>query len=177
MATRYDAIVIGTGQSGPPLAARLAREGRKTAVIERDRFGGTCVNAGCIPTKALVASARAIHLARRGSEFGFTTGGPVHVDIARVKARKDDIVRQSNEGVEKWMTTTENVTVYQGHGRFTGPNAVEVNDDVLQADQIFINVGGRASVPDLPGVNDVPYLTNRGILDLETLPEHLVVIA
>ena len=176
MPTHYDAIVIGTGQAGPSLAARLAKAGRKTAVLERLRFGGTCVNVGCIPTKTLVASARAIHVARRGAEFGFTTGGDVRVDMSRVKARKDAVVRQSNEGVERWMKSIPNLTVYEGHGRFTGPHAVAVNGEVLDANQIFINVGARAAVPDMPGVRDVPFLTNTGILDLDVVPEHLTVV-
>ena len=172
----YDAIVIGTGQAGPALAARLAKAGRRTAVLERSRFGGTCVNTGCIPTKTLVASARAVHVARRGDEFGFTTGGDVRVDMARVKARKDDVVRQSNEGVEAWMKNTPDLTVYEGHGRFTGPRTVEVNGERLDADQIFIDVGARAIVPDMPGVGDVPFLTNSSILELEEVPEHLAII-
>ena len=176
MPTHYDAIVIGTGQAGPSLAARLAKAGRKTAVLERLRFGGTCVNVGCIPTKTLVASARAIHVARRGAEFGFTTGGDVRVDMSRVKARKDAVVRQSNEGVERWRKSIPNLTVYEGHGRFTGPHAVAVNGEVLDANQIFINVGARAAVPDMPGVRDVPFLTNTGILDLDVVPEHLTVV-
>ena len=176
MPAHYDAIVIGTGQAGPSVAARLAKAGRKTAVIERRRFGGTCVNVGCIPTKTLVASARAIHVARRGAEFGFTTGGDVRVDMSRVKARKDAIVRQSNEGVERWMKSTPNLTVYDGHGRFTGPQTVTVDGEVLRADHIFINVGGRAIVPDMPGIHDVPFLTNASLLDLDVVPDHLTVI-
>ena len=176
MPTHYDAIVIGTGQAGPSLAVRLAKAGRKTAVLERHRFGGTCVNAGCIPTKTLVASARAIHVARRGGEFGFTTGGDVRVDMSRVKARKDAVVRLSNEGVERWMKSTPNLTACEGHGRFTGPHTVAINGDVLQADQVFINVGARATVPDMPGVRDVPFLTSTGILDLDAVPEYLIVV-
>ena len=176
MPTHYDAIVIGTGQAGPSLAVRLAKAGRKTAVLGRSRFGGTCVNAGCIPTKTLVASARAIYMAGRGAEFGFTIGGDVRVDMARVKARKDAVVRQSNEGVERWMKSTPGLTVYEGHGRFTGPHTVSVDGDVLEADQIFINVGARAAVPDMPGTGDVPFLTSTSILDLEVLPEHLTVV-
>jgi pyruvate/2-oxoglutarate dehydrogenase complex dihydrolipoamide dehydrogenase (E3) component len=172
----YDAIVIGTGQAGPPLAARLAKAGRQTAVLERARFGGTCVNTGCIPTKALVASARALHLARRGEEFGFRIDGDVRVYMPRVKARKDAIVRQTNEGIERWMKQTPNLTVYQGHGRFTGPHTVAVDDTVLEADQIFINVGARAIVPDMPGVRDVPVLTNTSMLDFDTVPEHLTIV-
>ena len=176
MPTTYDAIVIGTGQAGPSLAARLAQSGRKTAVLERLRFGGTCVNVGCIPTKSLVASARAIHMARRGDEFGFTTGGAVQVNMPRVKARKDDIVRQSSQGVEDWMRNTANITVYDGHGRFTSANTVSVNGDVLQAGQIFINVGARANVPDFSDGQPVPILTNTGILELDALPDHLLVV-
>ena len=176
MPTTYDAIVIGTGQAGPSLAARLATSGRRTAVVERLRFGGTCVNVGCIPTKSLVASARAIHMARRGDEFGFTTGGAVQVDMPRVKARKDEIVRQSSQGVEQWMRTTANLTVYQGHGRFTGANTISVNGDLLQAREIFINVGARAHVPDFSAGQPVPILTNSGILELTALPEHLLVV-
>jgi pyruvate/2-oxoglutarate dehydrogenase complex dihydrolipoamide dehydrogenase (E3) component len=176
MSTKYDAIVIGTGQAGPSLAARLAKAGRRTAVLERGRFGGTCVNTGCIPTKTLVASARAIHLARRGAEFGFTLESDLRVDMARVKARKDAIVRQSNEGIERWMKNTQRLTVYEGHGRFTGPHTVTVNGTELQADQIFINVGARAIVPDIPGVREVPFLTNTEILELNTVPEHLAVV-
>lgn len=176
MPTRYDAIVIGTGQAGPSLAGRLARAGRRTAVIERGRFGGTCVNTGCIPTKTLVASARAIHMARRGDEFGFTINGDVAVDMARVMARKDALVRQSSEGVERSLKQNEHVTVLEGHGRFTGPHTVAVNGEVLEAEQIFINVGARARVPDLPGIDDVPYLTNSGILELDDAPDHLVIV-
>ncbi len=176
MPLRYDAIVIGTGQAGPSLAERLAGAGRRVAVLERKRFGGTCVNVGCVPTKTLVASARAIYQATRGDEFGFTIPGPVRANMARIKARKDAIVRQSTEGVERWMRETPNVTVYEGHGRFEGPHAVRVNDDLLEAEQIFINVGARALVPDLPGIGEVPYLTNTTVLDLDALPDHLVVI-
>ena len=173
---QFDAIVIGTGQAGPSLAARLAKAGRRTAVVERHRFGGTCVNTGCIPTKTLVASARAIHLARRGAEFGFSLGGEVVVDLPRVHARKDAIVRRSTEGVERWMTQTPNLTVFAGHGRFTGPHAIEVNGDVLEAGQIFVDVGGRALVPEMPGITDVPVLTNTRLLALESLPEHLIIV-
>lgn len=176
MARHYDAIVIGTGQAGPSLAARLAKDGRRTAVLERHRFGGTCVNTGCVPTKTLVASARAIHVARRGAEFGFSTSGELRVDMTRIKARKDAVVRQSTEGVERWMKDTTGLTVYEGHGRFTGPHTVEVDDEVLEAEHIFINVGARALVPDIPGVRDVPFLTNTSVLELDTIPDHLVVI-
>jgi pyruvate/2-oxoglutarate dehydrogenase complex dihydrolipoamide dehydrogenase (E3) component len=176
MSIRFDAIVIGTGQAGPPLAARLAGTGRKTAVIERHRFGGTCVNTGCMPTKTMVASARAIHVARRGGEFGFTVNGTIQVDVPRVRARRDEIVRASTEGIEQWMKNTTNITVFEGHARFTGPHRVAVNGEAIEAPEIFINVGGRALVPDMPGVGDVPHLTNASLLALEELPAHLVIV-
>ncbi|MCK6452652.1 MAG: FAD-containing oxidoreductase [Alphaproteobacteria bacterium] len=176
MATTYDAIVIGTGQSGPPLAERMAGAGMKVAVIERHRFGGTCVNTGCIPTKTLVASARAAHVARRAGDFGVRVGGRVAVDMKKVKARKDAIVARSNRGVARWMRGTANITVYKGHARFVGPKQVQVNGDMLEGDKIFINVGGRAEVPDMPGLADVPYLTNSGMMAVDFLPRHLVVI-
>jgi pyruvate/2-oxoglutarate dehydrogenase complex dihydrolipoamide dehydrogenase (E3) component len=175
MPTVFDAIVIGTGQAGPSLAARLASAGRRTAVLERHRFGGTCVNVGCIPTKTLVASARAMYMARRGEEFGFSRG-EVTADMTRVKDRKDAVVRQSNQGIERWMKGAANVTVYEGHGRFEAPNRVRVGDEVLEAPEIFINVGARAAVPDLPGIDDVPYLTNSSMMEVDFLPGHLVVI-
>jgi pyruvate/2-oxoglutarate dehydrogenase complex dihydrolipoamide dehydrogenase (E3) component len=174
--TRYDSIVIGTGQAGPSLAARLAKSGRSVAVIERGRFGGTCVNVGCIPTKTLVASARAIHMARRGDQFGFTTAGPVQVDMTRVKARMRAESGSSNEGVERWMKQTPGMTVYQGHARLTGPRTVAVGDIELECKEIFLNVGARAVVPDIPGAASVPLLTNSGIVALDTLPEHLIVV-
>ncbi len=176
MAEKFDAIIIGTGQSGPSLAARMTREGMKTAIIERKLFGGTCVNVGCIPTKTLVASARAAHVARRCADYGVTIDGSIAVDMKAVKARKDAVVRQSNKGVTNWLNSMENLTVYEGHGRLEGPNSVRVNGDLLEADKIVFNVGGRANVPDMPGVNEVPYLTNSTMMDVDFLPEHLVVI-
>jgi pyruvate/2-oxoglutarate dehydrogenase complex dihydrolipoamide dehydrogenase (E3) component len=176
MAETFDAIIIGTGQSGPSLAARMAGEGMKTAIIERKRFGGTCVNTGCIPTKALIASARAAHVARRAADFGVAIGGAVAVDMRRVKARKDAIVRDSNEGVENWLKTMKNLTVYEGHGRFESPDTVRVNGDLLQAEKIVVNVGGRAAVPNMPGVDTVDYLTNSSMMEVDFLPEHLIVI-
>ena len=174
--TRYDSIVIGTGQSGPSLAVDLASSGRSVAVVERDRFGGTCVNTGCIPTKALVASARAAHMARRGADFGVVIPGEIRVDMKTVKARKDAIVRRSNTGVEQWLKSTDRLVVYEGHGRFEAPHQIRVGDQLLEAEQIFINVGGRARVPELPGLGDVDVLTNTGMMDIDRLPPHLVVI-
>ncbi len=176
MAEKFDAIVIGTGQSGPSLAARLTGEGLKTAIIERKRFGGTCVNVGCVPTKALVASARAAHMARRGADFGVAIAGAIEVDMQRVKARKDAIVRQSNEGVTSWLENMENCTVYRGHARFEGPHSVRVNDTRLEAERIFINTGARPHVPDMPGIDAVDYLTSSSMMDVDFLPDHLIIV-
>ena len=176
MTERYDAIVIGTGQSGPALAVRLANAGRKTAIVERKLFGGTCVNVGCIPTKTLIASARAAHVARNGADYGVAIDGRITLDMVRVKARKDAVVLQSNEGVTKWLRNTPNLTVLEGHARLEGPRSVRVNGTLLEAAQIFLNVGGRASVPDMPGIAEVGYLTNSGMMDVNFLPEHLVII-
>jgi pyruvate/2-oxoglutarate dehydrogenase complex dihydrolipoamide dehydrogenase (E3) component len=173
---QFDAIVIGTGQAGPSLAARFADAGMAVAIIERHKFGGTCVNTGCIPTKTLVASAYAAHVARRGAEYGFAVNGEVRADMKRVKARKDEVSGRSNRGVEEWLRGLKNSTVIQGHARFDSPSTVVVNEEVLQADKIFLNVGGRASVPPLPGIHDVPFLTNSSIMDVDFLPEHLVIV-
>lgn len=176
MAATYDAIIIGTGQAGPSLAVRLARSGMKAAIIERKRFGGTCVNNGCIPTKTLVASARAAHIARRGGEYGVTIDSSVAVDMKKVKERKDAVVRRFNEGLEKWLKNTQNLTVHEGHARFEDTHQVRVGDELLEADKIFINVGGRAFVPPLPGLDQVSYLNNSTMMDVDFLPEHLIVI-
>jgi pyruvate/2-oxoglutarate dehydrogenase complex dihydrolipoamide dehydrogenase (E3) component len=176
MATDFDAIVIGTGQAGPPLAARLAKAGMKVAIIERNRFGGTCVNTGCIPTKTLVASAYAAQLARRGAEYGVACGGEIQVDMKRVKARKDEIAGRSMKAVENWLRGLDNVRVYLGQARFEQPHILRVNDELLAADKVFINVGGRALVPQIPGIDQVPYLTNSSIMEVDYLPEHLIVV-
>jgi pyruvate/2-oxoglutarate dehydrogenase complex dihydrolipoamide dehydrogenase (E3) component len=176
MSTQLDAIVIGTGQAGPSLVGRLASSGMKVAIIERDRVGGTCVNVGCIPTKALVASARAAHMARRGADFGVVTEGPVRMDMARVKARMKQISGKSNTGVTNWLEGMEKATLVRGHARFVAPDTIEVDGERLQSERIFINVGGRARVPDLPGLDEVDYLTNSNMLEVDFLPEHLVVI-
>ena len=172
----YDAIVIGTGQAGPSLAARLAKADMSVAVIERKRFGGTCVNTGCIPTKTLVASAYAASLARHAADYGVQVGGGVTVDMKAVKARKDAIVRRSNEGVEKWLKNTSNCTVYEGHARLAGPRAVRVNGGLIESERIFLNVGARAFIPPMPGLDGVPFLTNSNMMDVDFLPEHLIVI-
>jgi len=171
----FDAIIVGAGQAGPAIAARCSREGLKTAVIERHHFGGTCVNVGCVPTKTLVASARAIRQAQRGGEFGFDVDG-LRVDMARVKARKDAIVMKSREGVETWMRGLKGTEVIVGHARFVAPSTLEVAGRRLTAPRVFLNVGGRAVRPDLPGIDDVPTLDNVSVMELDRVPEHLAII-
>ena len=172
----YDAIVIGTGQAGPPLAVRLGDAGRKTAIVERKLIGGTCVNVGCIPTKTLIASARAAHVARRAADFGVVLDGPVRVDMAQVKARKDAIVAQSNANVAKWIRKAPNVTLIEGHARFEGPRSVRVGERLLEAPKIFINVGARAAVHGVDGLADVRYFTNTGMMDVDFVPDHLLIV-
>jgi pyruvate/2-oxoglutarate dehydrogenase complex dihydrolipoamide dehydrogenase (E3) component len=175
MSQHFDAIIIGTGQAGPPLAKRLSAAGMSVAIIERNKFGGTCVNTGCIPTKTLIASAYAAHVARRGTEYGFANGN-VQVDMKRVKARKDEVAGRSNKGVELSLRELKHCTVIEGHARFQSSHAVLVNDEILEADKIYLNVGGRASVPPIKGINDVPFLTNSSMMDVDFLPEHLVIV-
>ena len=175
MTTRFDAVIVGAGQAGPPLAGRLTAAGHTVAVVERKLIGGTCVNTGCIPTKTLVASAHAAHLARRGAEYGVGTGS-VSVDMAKVKARKDDVMLNDRKGVESWLDGMDGCTVYRGHARFGDPHTIGVNGELLHGDRIFLNVGGRAVVPDLPGLSDVEFLTNVSILELDTVPAHLVIV-
>jgi len=172
----FDAIVIGAGQAGPPLAGRLTGARMKVAVIERARFGGTCVNTGCTPTKTLVATARVAHLARRARDYGVMVEGAVSVDLARAQARAQSIVAASREGLEDWLGRMPGCTVFRGHAAFQSPTQVRVGDDLLSAPRIFINVGARASVPRMPGVDDVPHLDNSSILALDRVPEHLVVV-
>jgi len=173
---RFDAIIIGTGQAGPALADRLARAGMQVAVIERGKFGGTCVNNGCTPTKTMVASAYAARLAQRAAEYGVQVTGPVKVDMAGVKARKDALVERSTEGLERWLRSLANVAVYTGHARFIDPHTVRVGTDTLAAPRLFVNVGGRPFVPSMPGVDQIPYLTNESLMDVDFLPEHLIVV-
>jgi pyruvate/2-oxoglutarate dehydrogenase complex dihydrolipoamide dehydrogenase (E3) component len=172
----YDAIVIGTGQAGPALAARLAGAGRKVAVIERHKFGGTCVNDGCTPTKTMVASAYAAHLAARAADYGVEIPGKPRVDMKRVKARKDAVVATSSGNVEKWMLGLKGGKVYRGHARFVGPRDIQVGEETLAAHEIFLDVGGRPLVPKMPGIESVPYLTNVSIMDVDFVPEHLIVV-
>jgi pyruvate/2-oxoglutarate dehydrogenase complex dihydrolipoamide dehydrogenase (E3) component len=174
--THFDAIIIGAGQAGPPLAGRLTGAGMTVAFVERRLFGGTCVNTGCTPTKTLVASAYAAHLARRGADFGVVLDGPVKVDMARVKARVDAVVRKSRAGVEGWLKNMAGCTVIEGHAQFEARDTIRVGEQRFTAPRIIINVGGRAVVPDMPGVREVPYLTNTSILRLDALPRHLVVV-
>ena len=176
MTEHYDAIVIGTGQAGPSLAVRLANSGKKTAIIERKLFGGTCVNVGCVPSKTLIASARAAHVARHGADYGVMIEGPVRIDMARVKARKDAVVKQSNEGLTKWLKSTANLTVIEGHARFVGDHAVAVNGLTLEAPQIFINVGARPLIPAMPGLSEIDYLTSSSVMDVDVLPAHLLIV-
>lgn len=175
MTKYFDAIIVGAGQAGPPLAGRLTAAGQRVAIIERKLIGGTCVNTGCIPTKTLVASAHAAHLARRGADYGVGTGA-ISVDMAKVKARKDEIMLGDRKGVEDWLAGMAGCTVVRGHARFRDPHTLQVGEDLLRAERIFLNVGGRAVVPDIPGLAEVDFLTNVSILELDTLPTHLVIV-
>jgi pyruvate/2-oxoglutarate dehydrogenase complex dihydrolipoamide dehydrogenase (E3) component len=176
MKNSHDAIIVGTGQAGPPLAKRLSDAGMSVAIIERHLFGGTCVNTGCIPTKAMVASAYAARMARRAGDYGVGIAGEIIVDMQAVKARRHAISERSRIGVEKMLRGLEHCAVYNGHARFRSPREVVVGDAVLSAERIFINVGGRASAPPLPGLEHVPYLTNSSMMDLDVTPEHLVIV-
>ena len=171
----FDAIVVGAGQAGPAIAARCSKEGLRTALIERGHLGGTCVNVGCVPTKTLVASARAIHQARRGDEFGFSVG-EVRVDMARVMARKDGIVQHSRQGLGEWLQGLKQTEVIAGEARFVAPATLEVGGRCLTAPRIFLNLGGRSVRADLPGIDSVPTLDNVSIMDLREVPEHLVIV-
>ena len=175
-AASFDAIIIGTGQAGPALAVRLSGAGLKVAVVEKHKFGGTCVNDGCTPTKAMVASAYAAHMARRATHYGVVVDEVPRIDMQRVKARKDEIVRNSSHGVEQWLEGLKGATVYRGHARFVGRSEIQVGSQNLRADRIFVDVGGRPLVPGMPGLDTVPYLTNVTMMDLDFVPPHLVVI-
>ena len=172
----FDAVIIGAGQAGPSLAVRLGEAGMKVAIVERRLFGGTCVNTGCTPTKTLVASAHAAHLARRAAEFGVVLGGDVGVDMRKVKERQDAVVLAQREGLEQFVKSQPNCTIYKGHARFQSARQIRVGDDLLSADKVFINVGGRANVPALPGVDQVETLTNSSLVELDQLPRHLVIV-
>jgi pyruvate/2-oxoglutarate dehydrogenase complex dihydrolipoamide dehydrogenase (E3) component len=176
MATNFDAVIVGTGQAGPSLAGRLTGAGMKVAIIERKSFGGTCVNTGCIPTKTLVASAEAAYVARRAADFGVSVSGDIVVDMKKVKARKDAVSGRSRTGIESWLTSMDGCTVYRGHARLESARQVRVGDELLSAERIFINTGGRALIPDLPGLVGVDYLTNSSMMDVDFLPRHLAIV-
>jgi pyruvate/2-oxoglutarate dehydrogenase complex dihydrolipoamide dehydrogenase (E3) component len=176
MSDFVDAIIIGTGQAGPSLARTLVKEGLSIAVTERKRFGGTCVNTGCIPTKTLIASARAAWVARNAAAYGVEIGGSVSVDMKKVRARKDSVAGASESAIHKSLQELKSCRVIEGHARFTGPHTIQVNGQTLEAPQIFINTGARASVPPIPGLSQIPYLTNSGMVDLDFLPEHLLIL-
>ncbi|WP_442680783.1 FAD-containing oxidoreductase [Sphingomonas sp. ASY06-1R] len=175
MIQKFDAIIVGAGQAGPALAGRLTASGMKVALIERHLVGGTCVNTGCKPTKTLIASAYAAHMARRGAEYGVTTGA-IGIDMPTIAARAAKIIQDSRSSNEQWLAGMAGLTFVRGHARFEGPQTMRVGDDLLEAPKIFLNVGGRAVVPDLPGVHDVPFLTNSSIIPLQEVPEHLVIV-
>ncbi|MDB5905846.1 MAG: mercuric reductase [Betaproteobacteria bacterium] len=172
---RFDALIIGTGQAGPSLAGRLSAAGMRVAIVERARFGGTCLNTGCMPTKALVASAYVAHKARHARSYGIEAGA-VHVDMRAVKRRKDDISGKLRDDLEAWLRGLERCEVIAGHAKFVGPRTVQAGSQTLEADRVFINVGGRPLVPDMPGVGEVPFLTSDSILDLDFVPERLLVV-
>lgn len=176
MSRRFDAIIVGAGQAGPSLANRLTRAGQSVALIERKLFGGTCVNTGCMPTKTLVASARAAHIARRAADFGVVLDSGVGVDMPTVKARADTVIANARHGVRTWLEGMDGCTVIEGHAQFEDAQTLRVGDERFGAPQIFLNVGGRAAVPDMPGLHDIPCLTNTTILDLDRVPAHLVII-
>ncbi len=176
MTQGFDAIIIGAGQAGPALAGRLAQAGMKVALIERKLFGGTCVNTGCMPTKTLIASAYAAQAARRGADYGVITSGPISIDMKRVQGRAATVTLNARNNLESWLRSMSACTVIEGHARFESAHTIRVGDQLLTAPKIFINVGGRANVPDMPGVKDVPYLTNSSMLQLEYVPNHLVVV-
>ena len=176
MTRRFDAIILGAGQAGPSLAGRLTAAGMTVALVERKLFGGTCVNTGCMPTKTLVASARAAHVVRHARDYGVTLEGEMGIDMARVKARAETVSSHARAGVEKWLRGMERCTVLEGQARFESPDTLRVGEEQLSAERIFVNVGGRASIPALRGIERIPYLTNTSMVALDTLPRHLVVV-
>ncbi len=177
MATRaFDAIIIGAGQAGPSLAGRLTAAGQTVALVERKLLGGTCVNTGCMPTKTLVASAYAAHLARRAADYGVTLDGAVGVDMKRVHDRAQTVTLNARRNLETWLKGMAGCTVFEGHARFESADTVRVGDGLLTAPRIFLNVGGRANAPDMPGLNEISYLTNVGMMEIDALPRHLVIV-
>jgi pyruvate/2-oxoglutarate dehydrogenase complex dihydrolipoamide dehydrogenase (E3) component len=176
MSRRFDAIIVGAGQAGPALAGRLTGAGMQVALVERQLFGGTCVNTGCMPTKTLVASARVAHQARRAADYGVLLSGDIGIDMPRVMARAHTVTHNARGNLESWLDGMDGLTVLRGHARFESPDTLRVNDETIGAPRIFLNVGGRAQVPDLPGVDGIDYLTNTSILQLDAVPRHLAVI-
>ncbi len=176
MNRKYDAVIIGAGQAGPSLAGRLTAVGQTVALIERNLFGGTCVNTGCVPTKMLVASAHTAHVARHAEEMGVIINGSISVDMKKVKARKDALINKYENGIHKWLDDMEGCTVYQGTASFTDPHTIQVNDETITGKQIFINVGARAVVPDISGLDQIDYFTNSNVLDIDFLPKHLIIV-
>ena len=176
MSKSFDAIIVGAGQAGPSLAGRLTAAGMSVALIERHLFGGTCVNTGCMPTKALVAAAEVAHQARRAADFGVVIEGGISVDMRAIKARKERVAGTANKNVEAWVRGMKGCTVFHGHARFVSSHTLQIGDAQITADKIFINVGGRALVPDMPGIDRVSYLTNVSMLELDVLPRHLVIV-
>jgi pyruvate/2-oxoglutarate dehydrogenase complex dihydrolipoamide dehydrogenase (E3) component len=172
----FDAIIVGAGQAGPSLAGRLTAAGKTVAIVERHLFGGTCVNTGCTPTKTLIASAEVAHQMRRAGDFGMRIRGDLSIDMPAVKARMDAVVSNSRNGLEKWLRGMRGCSVYSGHARFESPHELRIEDSLISAEWIFLNVGGRALVPAMPGIDRVPYLTNSSMLELETLPRHLLIV-
>jgi pyruvate/2-oxoglutarate dehydrogenase complex dihydrolipoamide dehydrogenase (E3) component len=172
----FDDVVIGGGQAGPSLAVRLAASGRKVALVERKHLGGTCVNTGCKPTKTMVASAYAARVAARAEDYGVRVQGPVVVDMDRIRARKDKVVLDSRQGLEEWLAATGGLTSLRGHARLVSATGIEVEGRRLDAQRIFLNVGGRAARPDFPGIDDVDTLDNASIMELDAIPDHLVVV-
>lgn len=176
MTQHFDAIIIGTGQAGPSLANRLCGAGQKVAIVERGRFGGTCVNNGCMPTKTMVASAYAMHFARRALDYGVKLEVEPTVDMALVKARKDRVVNTATQNIEAWLRSINGLTVIRGEAAFVSPAEIEVAGERLRAPRIFINVGGRPVIPSIPGIEAVKPLTSETIMELDTVPGHLIVL-
>jgi len=176
MERTFDAVIVGAGQAGPSLAGRLTAAGWKIAIVEKDLVGGTCVNVGCTPTKAMVACAKAAYTAAHGSEWGLIGGEAVRVDLKKIKARKDAIVAKSRTGNENWLRNMPGCTLLFGKARFESKDRLRVGDDLLTARNVFLNVGARPRIPTMPGVDQVPFLTSSTILDRETVPEHLIVV-
>lgn len=176
MPQSFDAILVGAGQAAPPLARRLSEAGMKIAFAERYRFGGTCVNTGCIPSKTWIASAKIAWDAARAAGMGIRINSPVQTDMVRVKARKDEIIHRSSKGVESGLRGLKNCTVFVGTAQFVGAHTMRVGDEQISAPKIFLNVGGRASIPEITGLRESGYLTNSSILDLDVVPEHLIIL-